>query len=235
MRRLCITLTIVCMSVMLTGCTNPVTYFSNIVASFQEKQTNDATASILTNNEPKGESALKAQAKVAKVSNKIDKERNGFLYTMAEDLGWDFYTDWRDKRHRAKQTNANDKYNTAISKDPVNLKYKEAQKAQQEKDNKALFKASIQKYIIPVILIVALVVVILLLLKRPKKVKNPEPVVVQNKRQVTEARHTGALTVNYERLLQHNCSTLGLDYDKTLAQYNGDARAAVESTNLMMG
>lgn len=235
MRRLRITLTLVCMAVMLTGCTNPVTYFQNIITSFQEKETNETTASILTNSEPKGEGVLKAQAKVAKVSNKITKERNGFLYTMAEDLGWDFYTDWRDKRHRAKQANANDKYNTAISKDPVNLKYKEAQKAQQEKDNKALFKASVQKYIVPVILILALIVVVIILLKKPKKVKNPVQVIEQDRRPVTDARHTGALTVNYEKLLQYNCSKLGLNYDKTLAQYNGDARAAVESTNLMMG
>lgn len=87
--------------------------------------------------------------------------------------------------------------------------------------------------IIIIIVIVVLLLVFLFMKMRQKSAPPVQTVVVPAQVPVEVKHHTADAKVNYERLLRDNCNKLGLDYEETLKQY-GDARAAVDATNLQV-
>lgn len=87
-----------------------------------------------------------------------------------------------------------------------------------------------------ILIILAVVVLLLVFLFMKLRQKSAPPVrraVVPVQEPVEVKKRTSDARVNYERLLRDNCNKLGLNYEETLKQY-GDARAAVDATNLQV-
>ena len=85
-----------------------------------------------------------------------------------------------------------------------------------------------------ILVLVAVVVVVLIYLFMKMRQKSAPP--VRRAKSPGPTRQSSGMedvNVKYERVLKDNCSKLGLDYDETLQQY-GDARAAVDATNLQL-
>lgn len=103
---------------------------------------------------------------------------------------------------------------------------KEAERKKQEKDTTDIIK----KYLpILVIVIVAIIVIWLLTKRKPKPVNEVTQQEEVKQIEDVNVKRSGQLKVDYEKLLRECCAKKGLNYDSTLQEYNGNARAAYEA------
>lgn len=220
----------------LSGCA-VIDMFASLSQDYKDK----AIQSELSNdsNYAMSKDTYKKQQALATAAEKESNQESGpnpFKAITSDNYCMPWNTAAQKANLSAKTDSAKTSYEYAKSTDSV---YQKAVSEEQDQKSNE-FNSSIKKFI-PIIVIALVAVILLLLLLQLRKrgrrrpVPAPAPVVVQPDTQpIKEVERTGQLKVNYERQLRNNCNKLGLDYDKTLADYGGDARKAAESTMLMI-
>lgn len=233
------------MCFLLSGCT-----LQDWVADLQNKSANEKADDLLSDtlNVPMSEETYKQREELKAARDLQDNIKNTTEYQLVAGLeehlpGYSaaqgFFggllpsTQGIEDKAAAQVASSADKYNNALNEDPAYKKYVTAQEEQAKKDKAAALSANLKKFGVPVVIgVVLLIILILVLKKKPRYIPKEEP--IKPLRKVSAVDRTGELKVNYPRLLKANCEQLGLDYDKTLNQYNGDVRKAAESTQLML-
>ena len=233
------------MCFLLSGCA-----LQDWVADLQNKSANEKADDLLSDtlNVPMSEETYKQREELKAARDKQDNVKNTASYQFVAGLeenlpGYSaaqgFFggllpsTQGIEDKAAAQVASSADKYNNALNEDPAYKKYVTAQEEQAKKDKAAALSANLKKFGVPIVIgVVLLIILILVLKKKPQDTPKDEP--TKPTKEVSNVDRTGELKVNYPRLLKANCEQLGLDYDKTLNQYNGDVRKAAESTQLML-
>jgi len=225
-RRVILTFCILTISFCLSGC-----WLKNIT---EQNDKNVKTAALTQSaNLAMSASTHKELVRATDASDKAKRLADEY-YEAKTNGGWPWHPFKRKKMEQA-EAYADKTYSDFDSARLADTTYQESAKEAgvDGGDDKSWVPVVI---IIIVVVVIAIIIVIIVLITRPKRVQEnnietstPEPV------EPIEAKQTGQLEVNYEKLLKSNCDKVGLNYDEVLADYGGDARRAYESTNLMIG
>lgn len=232
------------MCFLLSGCA-----LQDWVSDLQNKSANEKADTLLSDtlNVPMSEETYKQREELKAARDLQDNLKNTNEYQLvagleenipfygwfAETTGLAPSTQGIEDKVAAQVESCTDKYNNALNEDPAYKEYITAQEKQAKKDKAAALSANLKKFGVPIVIgVVLLIILILVLKKKPQDTPKEEP--AKPTKEVSNVDRTGELKVNYPRLLKANCEQLGLDYDKTLNQYNGDVRKAAESTQLML-
>lgn len=235
MRRLSCLLALVALSVCMTGCSIHSDVVDGVKAKFESYKDEKEKERAAKEAEESTKQALRESDYESLYSDEIDSIKDD-LYENGSWLGKkfagvasvfsskskeDIYASWNKKEvDEAVHKKSNDK----------RLDEEEEAKEKSEERKDHLFK------FIPLI-IIAIVIVLLVLFfiflsqrseKRTIRVKAEKP------KKADVPPDSDTVNVKYARVLRSNCSKLGLDYDKVLAQYGGNLTEAVNATNLQL-
>ena len=101
-------------------------------------------------------------------------------------------------------------------------------------------KRPVIKWVVIGLLSVLLVVIIIFAIKnkaggnRAKPVTQVAPVTQESPPALPDAHRSGRLKADYPAALAKDCKILGLDYDKVLSDFNGNAEAAYEKIHVQV-